>query len=75
MPLLMRVKVCVLMRTYATKIIRNVLLERAITGIGARSPCAIYPLNNIKRDIMPIMSIRCTVFLVLSISAHFSCAI
>ena len=30
------------------------LLERAITGIGARSSCAIYPLNNIKRDIMKI---------------------
>ena len=46
----MRVRVCVLMRTYATKNISNVLLERAITGIGARSPCAIYPLNKIKRD-------------------------
>ena len=41
-----------LMRQKVTKIIRNVLLERAITGIGALSPCAIYPLNNIKRDIM-----------------------
>ena len=45
-----------LMTTYATKNIRNVLLERAITVIGALSPCAIYPLNNVKRDIMQIES-------------------
>ena len=50
--LCMRVRICVLMGTYATKNIRNVLLERAITVIGALSPCAIYPLNNVKRDIM-----------------------
>ena len=36
-----------LMRKKVTKYIRNVLLERAVTGIGARSSCAICPLNNI----------------------------
>ena len=48
-----------LMRTYVTKSIRNVLLERAITVIGALSPCAIYPLNNVKRDIMTVNDPPC----------------
>ena len=43
------------MRQKVTKIIRNVLRERAITVIGALSPCAIYPRNNVKRDIMHLM--------------------
>ena len=45
------------MRQKVTKIIRNVLLERAITGISARSPCAICPLNNIRRNIMRIKGV------------------
>ena len=42
------------MRQKVTKIIRNVLRERAITVIGALSRCAIYPRNNVKRDIIGI---------------------
>ena len=42
------------MRQKVTKNSRNVLRERAITVIGALSPCAIYPRNNVKRDIMEI---------------------
>ena len=43
------------MRQKVTKIIRNVLRERAITVIGALSPCAIYPRNNVKRDMIPVI--------------------